>query len=350
VNKPRDTAKRSVKRKHPAKHRAAPKRKRIDPKRGSQGGAASVAGQVFELGLAARGCVHILAQVPWEDIYPNSIPTRVTLQSGAHVDDIEVQCRDGATIYFQAKRTIALGTSDEAPLAKAIAQMAAQYRQTEERALLVVAYAHASGAASKLSCLQQRFTQGRPTKGQIHKTASVAERKCLATLETLVARHLGKGWGKFADLLAVSRFWHVPVGAHGRVSVDPSGLLTHHVLADPSAITVATAFLETNAASLAQANAPADLLGLRTAIRTVVALCEAPDFRVDWLTLSAASLEAGTALERRGRIRWGNVDLHLRRDIVATITTELQRESLLLTGDAGDGKSTLLGDLATELR
>jgi hypothetical protein len=66
-------------------------------------------------------------------------------------------------------------------------------------------------------------------------------------------------------------------------------------------------------------------------------------FRDDWQKLEARSNEFAEDLRRRGRSRWGIHALEVTdRDILTTIATELERESILLTGAAGDGKSSIL--------
>jgi hypothetical protein len=336
------------------RHRKRRPQKTNDPRRASAGGAAAIGGTDYEMGLAARASVYILAQTEWEDLYPTAPPVRLSLQSGAHVDDIEVEFSDRLIVYCQSKYTISLKTGSEAPLRKALAQMLDQHERAgpKSRHLLVLAYAQATGASKALSSLTKLFMQRKPTRAEVlQRNGSKDLVKCLETVENIIRELRGKrSWMEISRFLHVSRFWNAPVGANGRISVDPGGLLRRSVLRDRSRASAVAICLRDNAALVASSRSSVDIFGLRDLVRPVAALREVPDYRDDWERLEEVSEEAECALRERGKILWNGVDLRVSRSKTLFLIGELQSCSLLITGEPGDGKSTLIADISRELR
>jgi hypothetical protein len=65
--------------------------------RSSAGGAANAGGESFRSGVAAKIAVHALAQRPIRDLMDGVTPIRISLESPADVDDIEVRTSEGGT-------------------------------------------------------------------------------------------------------------------------------------------------------------------------------------------------------------------------------------------------------------
>lgn len=324
--------------------------------RASRGGAAGIKGSEYEMGLAALVCVHILAQEPLEDVVPEAIPESVFLQSGAHVDDVEVRCRGGGAIHFQSKYELTF-RGGASPMAGAIDQMVREFRRWQTSPFaplqLVVAHAKASGLAAHLASIAERFRQTTPNRAQVLRTLSRVERECLTKLEALIRHSWGRGcrWQDVGAILAQSHFWQVPVGAHGRIVIDRHGLLRHHVLQRTEDATKAASYLTTNAIRLARSQGGTDLNGLRAGLRTEVRLREPPDLRDDVQQLAIASGEHLARLERSGQLS-PNVRISMRRPIVTDLAKALRIRGpgLLLVGEPGAGKSTALAQLAKKLR
>jgi hypothetical protein len=71
----------------------------------------------------------------------------------------------------------------------------------------------------------------------------------------------------------------------------------------------------------------------------------------DWRRLTAASDGWQQDLDAQAQLRWGRYRLPpVERDLLDTVEAELERESLIVTGDAGDGKSNVLAALYGRLR
>jgi len=67
------------------------------------GGRANEAGSVYRAGVAAYLAAHGLAGVPVESLQADGYPTRISLETGAAVDDVRCEFSTGAVVDIQAK-------------------------------------------------------------------------------------------------------------------------------------------------------------------------------------------------------------------------------------------------------
>src|ERR1041384_2408952 len=96
----------------------------------SAGGAAGSGGESFRSDVAARIAVHLLAQRAIPELTGAAMPIRISLESAAEVDDIEVKTSNGGTWWIQAKRRVGLARGRQKPLGSAFDQFVRQYLRT----------------------------------------------------------------------------------------------------------------------------------------------------------------------------------------------------------------------------
>ena len=91
------------------------------------GGRATEAGISFQAAVATWLAVHILAQLPVGGrfgINNQALPIAIRLETGVHLDDIEVTQSDNGALHIQCKTSANLSSDLSSPLAKTVGQLA----------------------------------------------------------------------------------------------------------------------------------------------------------------------------------------------------------------------------------
>jgi energy-coupling factor transporter ATP-binding protein EcfA2 len=341
----------------------------------SAGGAASAGGESFRSDVAARIAVHLLVQRAIPDLPGGATPIRISLESPAEVDDIEVKTSDGGTWWIQAKRQVGLARGDGKPLGSAFDQFVRRYLRTPApdpaTDLLVLAYSEAPRSVASLRDVIRRFRVETVTRAEAIRND--AEAAAFRVLEDEIARpwqDASQGcaptWEQLSMFLKLIVFWELPEGAEGRVDVDPGGLL-EGMLVDRQHATLAPGTLRSFMTTLAKARRATDVPALRATLSAHGVPLVPPDGRARLIEHHLDSLrdhwdDQRPLGELSNRAEWSST-LKVNRIFVTPTFTEDDNElcmhdilirlrrgaSLAVLGPMGTGKSTLIAYCAATL-
>jgi energy-coupling factor transporter ATP-binding protein EcfA2 len=346
--------------------------------RSSAGGAGNAGGELFRSGVAARIAVHALAQLPIPDIMDGDgvTPIRISLESPAEVDDIEVKTSEGGTWWIQAKRQVGLARGPEKPLGAALDQFVRRYLRSPaldpETDRLVLAYSEAPRTIAALRavilrCRPEGVTRAEAIRNQPEAKAFRVFEDEIARSWQGVRRGRPPGWKRLCAFLRLIAFWELREVAEGRVEVDPARWLYRVVAHRRQAIQGANT-LRTLMTTLATSRAATDMRLLRRTLHTSGIRLVAPDDRArlieDHLDTLRSHWEDQRPLgeELSNRAEWAST-LKVQRIFVTPTFTQDNNElgvreilvrlrrgaSLAVLGPVGTGKSTLIRHCAAAL-
>ncbi len=328
-------------------------------RRADAGGRASAGGFDYQHRVAAWFAVRVLAGAaapPVLSLWTGNLD-RVDCETGEPVDDIRVGPVQGAPLAVQAKRMIELSSKAGGELANTIAQFVSHHLldgHGEDRLVLATSQ-DASGQVRKvLSAVLDRLRKVGAGKKPGDLRLNGKERDA----HTVIVGHVDRVWaahtGRPPNAEQRRRFLrqcHVLV-----LDVEPDcgeerearQLLRTAVVADPRRADSAWQELVGHCARLAAAGSGADQLQLQEVLTSRgVGLQTVMDYRQDVARLAAAtenslrSLEVSlTSIPAPGQL------IALRRSSVGAFAERARRESFLVIGDPGIGKTVALHDLA----
>lgn len=343
--------------------------------RPSAGGAANAGGELFRAGVAARIAVYALAQLPIPDLMEDPTPIRISLESPAEVDDIEVKTSEGGTWWIQAKRQVGLARGPEKPLGAAFDQFVRRYLRSPapdpETDRLVLAYSEAPRAIAALRIVILRCEPDGVTRAEAIQNQLEAE--AFRVLENEITRSWqgvrggrAPGWKQLCAFLRLIAFWQLPEDAARRVEVDPARWLDR-VVADRRQAIQAASKLRNHMTDLAASRASTDVRLLRRTLHRAGIRLVAPDGRARVIEDHLDTLRSHWEDQRplgalSNRAEWGSA-LKIQRIFVTPIFTQDDHElgvrgllaqlrrgaSLAALGQVGTGKSTLIRHCAAAL-
>jgi hypothetical protein len=314
-------------------------------------------GESFRADVAAHIWVHILCETPlWEQFPGGVYPVSFQLESAECTDDIVVKTNVQGRLFAQCKRKVDLSDKENSPFASAIEQFVAQYQKgtlTPGTDWLVLAYSAANRSIDKMHEILGRFRDGTPSRAEA--LLLDPEKRLFGTLERAVRNAwlptgTSPSWDELAALVRMFRFVELRVGPEYRCEIDPYRRL-EQLLMNPMDHSRAVTELRDQCLTSAGLRSVQDAQGGRKFLRSKgICLREPLNLRDDWAQLRKTSDIAMKELCARGRLRWGNQLLHVSREILQDLELESRSASLVMAGAPGDGKSSLLAELATKLR
>ncbi|MBT2418092.1 hypothetical protein J7F01_08460 [Streptomyces sp. ISL-22] len=282
---------------------------------------------------------------------------RIACETGDPVDDCRVETSDGTVLAIQAKRTIGLSAKDGSEFAKTIKQFVQQHLLPghDDDRLVLVTTSEASGsiksdlrrtleliqdAAPGISTADLRFTRGQQIA--YDRFAAHARKEWKEQRGTLPTP------AELEGLLRVSHVWvsDMEKGMPGeREALDR---LRAMVIIEPDQAGAAWEVLVGKCAELAISGADTDQQRLQASLTASgIALATVRDFTRDVERLSTWTRESLDRLENGlTTIPAPQGVVEIQRASSADLASRSLRESFLVEGDPGAGKTVVLHDLA----
>ncbi|MFE9792294.1 hypothetical protein ACFYRL_11180 [Streptomyces goshikiensis] len=331
--------------------------------RSDAGGSAGAGGFDFQDRVAAWFAVAILASeaaAPVQGLWTGAIE-QVACETGEPVDDCRVHTTDGITLVLQAKRSIALGTTESSELAKTVGQFVAQHLLPEhdDDRLVLVTTSEASGAIrNDLEQVLQRLRNS-PVGSDI--AALQLNAKQVTAYKTFTA-HAAREWDQQRDtapsaselegFLRQCYVWTLDVEVGGAAEVGVLDRLRTSVIAEAGQATAAWNVLLSTCRQLAIYHGEAGLEQLQESlIVSGVALATLLNFTADAARLthltdeSIEQLASGltTVPTPQGAVT-------ISRSSASGLVERSLAESFLVVGGPGTGKTVILHEIASTAR
>ena len=328
------------------------------------GGNATAAGVSFQAGVAAFFGAALLGEKAI-DLFSDLgriVPLSIRVETEAPVDDILIETTAGGFIFIQAKTSVVLASNLASPLGKTIEQFVRQWmvcasgsggrrwdrslsRETD-RLVLAVGPGSSDTVTQDLAlALQSRRANGSaplPSK----------QRNAFEKFNDL----LGLAWQKFSgalpnqiDLAKLTSLVDVLVfdfSGTARALVIES--MRDIVQTDRDA-TASFAVLQETFIRLMSNRLGVDAIGLRNRVSVSLRINEPPSYRADVIQLLAYSDQTRCQLEHFEETKIGEIKIRIERKCTQSVLAAV-RESILLVGDPGAGKSAVISAAAARLR
>ena len=329
------------------------------------GGNATVAGVSFQAGVAAYFGAALLGEkaIALFSDMGRVIPISIRVETEAPIDDILIETLSGGFIFIQAKTTVALTSNLESPLGKTIEQFVRQW---------IVC---ASGTGGRrwerlLSRDTDRFVLavGQGSSATVTKDLALALRAIRAEGSAPLPAMQKNAFERFYDLLClawqkISGTLPSPTDLAQLISLvdvvvfDFNGAdralviesMRDIVQTDRDA-TASFAVLQEAFMQLMSHRLGVDAVGLRNRVSGALCLNEPPSYRADIIQLRAYSDQTRCHLEHFEETKIGENNIRIERNCTESVLVAAIKESILLVGDPGAGKSAVISAAAARLR
>ena len=343
----------------------------------SGGGSATAGGMDFQHRVAAWATVHILAEKgaapPW------SLPSDTTLEfirceTEHPVDDLLFGTSAGGFVFAQVKRSLTLLNSPDSDLASALDQFVRQFialreegldelpnnrplSSTLDRLVLITS----SKSSEPIRILLPRILQRCRELGSDQPLGKAATNKREHDVLSVLLTHLRRSWKRVIgldssddELKLLLSLLHVHV-----LSVDENGdgereaktILRTAVLKEPDHADVSWARLVGLCAELAAKRSGADRPTLQNVLLTSSLPLAVPrGYSEDIEKLKRYTAMTSDTLAHLSRIRVGETTIKIQRDSTKAIRQAVEKDSLLVVGEPGAGKSGALHDLVEAIK
>jgi hypothetical protein len=341
-----------------------PNRRHNLAKRNNSGGAAMSGGQRYQAQVTAWWAARILLQTPVGATYglsAISIPRHIYCETGDSTDDLRVEFTCGGQLFAQCKRSLSLSAATEKDWGKTLTQFYLELCKTvstgtERRFALF--YERSNGNLEKLSAALDRH-RSLPTGSSLSDATFNTEEKRLVNdlsrlLGMLEAKPELSGLSdRREELLRHIYIIQMRLGNSGSEYPPVVDALRNGLLLSPEDTVKTLNSLHTLADDLLAERGSTDGLQLRGRLKGEgVILQGRVDFRLDFERLDAFTRQQHSMHELQGRskLRIGLVPLSLKRPVVEAMVKAIEKNSFLVVGAAGNGKTGCLMSLAEILR
>lgn len=339
--------------------------------RSSSGGAAAAAGAEFQHRVAAYFAVTILAENDASP--PLGLSAETTLdwlrcETGLPVDDLLIGTSDGGLILVQVKRSLDLSNSEHSELAKTIDQFVRQFvlyrgksagNQPWERALdvardrltLVTSPRSPESIRRHLSAVLRRARQPIGNSDLDIPAVNAGDERALRVL----LAHLVASWQRVVgatpsdqdkrELLALIHVEILDV-EDGPAERAAKTLLRNSVLSNPDQSEAAWAVIVTTCATLATNRGGANRRVFQQALETARIRTKTPrGILADVELLRSVSRQTRESLAGRAEMQVGPDVVRIRRSSFESLKQAVENGSILIVGEPGVGKSSVILDL-----
>lgn len=339
----------------------------------SAGGAATASGMNFQALASAWYCVGILAEAEMTPPLGLSADTRLEwlmCETGEPVDDLLIGTSSRGFIFAQAKNSLSLGEPQTSAFASVVDQFVRQYLTNRDeskrvrswhrpldpsldRLVLLVGPESSSTIRDDLPALLEkvRALAGRPlgdapTNADEERVLRVLRNHVTASWQAATA-HAPSTVDELA-ILTLVRVQVLDLRNDGFGEREARGLLRTSVLEDPSSDAATWNVLANHCSGLAAIRASADrYLLLQVLLEKGVAVKVPRSYRSDIEKLQAYTARSMEFLSDLSKIDAGAVQVRIRRECTTALLDAALRNSVLVIGDPGAGKSGALHELAT---
>jgi hypothetical protein len=336
-----------------------PNRRNNLAKRNSSGGAAMSGGQRYQAQVTAWWAARILLQTPFGAAYglpAISIPKHIYCETGDSTDDLRVEFTCRGKLFAQCKRSLSLSAAPEKDWGKTLTQFFLELYKpvsagTERRFALF--YERSNGNLEKLSAVLGRHRGLPPGSSISDATFSTEEKRLVNDLGRLLSLleakpELSGLEDKREELLRHIYIIQVRLGGTDCDYLSVVDALRNGLLLSPEDTVKTLNSLHKLADDLLAERGSKDGLQLRRRLKGEgVILQGRVDFRLDFERLDAFTRQQLSMHELQGRskLRIGPVPLSLKRPVVDAMLKAIEKNSFLVVGGAGNGKTGCLMSL-----
>ena len=335
----------------------APSRRRSSAARRG-GGGATAGGVTFQARVAAWFGAMVLAEAHaarLPGLAPDAVAEEVWCETTEALDDVEVRTSAGIRLQVQAKRTLALTTSQTGEFAKVCTQLVDAAARGEPGDILVLAVGPGAGTPvtrdlrELLDALRLQPAAAPFRRDRLSQAKANVQEKLLA--------HLRRSWRashgaipKTADLRELLRCTYVlvlDVEADGTEARAAEGLLRQAVLATAADGPAAWTTLTLVFADLARQRSGTDRTGLQAALAAAgIAVQAPPSVRPSIEALRRHTEATAAQLGGLSRIELVGGSVTIDREVANVLQATSSSGSVLVVGEPGIGKSGALNELA----
>jgi hypothetical protein len=343
-------------------------------KKRSSGGKAEAAGGNYETLVAAWYCSRILLSrvaPPLFDLPATSRILNIRCQSDEPVDDVVSDTSDSGKIFVQAKRSVTLSDKENSPLGKTLKQFVQQYRAWTEPGDAVfvrrldatrdrLVLATRGGQSRKIVETLPRMLRALRDRSHLNLLSEVQTSEAENAVALIVEAQIKKNWisaygrepsdSEIGSLLRFVWVQTLDVEEGERDRADALGLMRASLLADAAQADSAFSELVKLCGRLRAERSGADIPGLLSQLTRVgIVVMALPEYRQDiealrrWTQVQVQKSPRFTYLLEA----WPNSVVE--RELWPIFRREAVKESFLVVGDPGSGKSGLTYRLAQDL-
>jgi len=341
------------------------------------GGAAAVGGLDYQHRVGAWVAVHILAE---KDVMPPwDFPAGTTLEwlrceTDQPVDDLLVGTSNDGLVFAQIKRKPHFSENPDSDLASALDQFVRQFIHCQSRTsgkspldrpldpsrdhlMLITGPESSTPIRVHFPALLSRLQNLVP--GQLLNDTALnnKERQVLSVILSHIQRSWQKALGtkpsddELRQLLSMVRVQILDVDEEGTDERQVMNLLSTSVLQNPNQAKTAWAQLITLCAGFAKEQSGADRLLLQQELLKVGLELKAPrSYRSDIERLKEYSEETLKNLAYLAQIRAGSTLIKIHRQCTAALRSSAEDNSILVVGEPGAGKSSVLHDFVNAIK
>jgi hypothetical protein len=327
------------------------------------GGHATQSGIELQNNVAAVLAVHVLAEAPLTvlGIPSNIIPLRIHAETTSPVDDLVIELSDGGTCFINVKRNVRVSSTPSSPLGSVIDQFVRQWLAgktgapldpSRDRLVLVTAGEEATALLAASAALKNRHQTTTPAP------TTEEQARVLAALHSLIEHYWSVHTNQSPSHEDVSALLKIV----SIVRIDPDGLdkapilalIRQSVAASPNDAETIWNALINRAQFLARNRASADRTSLITALSGQgLKLKCAPSLAPDIEKLRKYSSTSLQHIEHLAHLlvptQSGAQVLEIERHATAALVESATRQSFLVIGLPGSGKSAAIHAAAIEL-
>ena len=345
--------------------------------RKSGGGSAAAGGMDYQHRVAAWVAVHILAEkgaaLPW------GLPSNTTLEflrceTEYPVDDLLFGTSAGGFVFVQVKRSLNLSNSPSSDIASALDQFIRQFialreegleklpngrplNNTLDRLVLITS----SNSSKSIRILLPRVLQRYRELGSDQPLGKAATNKEERHVLSVLLTHLKRSWKQvigldssddaLKPLLSLLHVHVLSVDERGDGEREAKTILRTTILKEPNHADVAWARLVGLCAELAAKRSGANRSTLQNVLLTNSLPLSVPrGYSEDIEKLKRYTAMTSGTLAHLSRIRVGETTIKIQRDSTEAIRQAVEKESLLVVGEPGAGKSGALHDLVEAIK
>ncbi len=345
--------------------------------RTSAGGAAAAGGMDFQHRVSAWVAVHILAERDAASSW--DLPAGATLEwfrceTGQPVDDLMVGTSNDGLVFVQIKRTLRLSQTVDSYLASALDQLVRQFlacrgKTTKkqlwdrpldplrDRLVLVTGLTSSTPIRLHLPGVLRSLRGLIPHRSINDVAANGSERQALS----VVLEHLRRSWRKtlgadpsedeLRQLLSLLHVKVLDLDSGGDQERETSTLLRTAVLQDPVQADMAWAKLISLCSCFAAERSGADRLQLQQELLAAGINLKGPrSYQNDIERLSEYSAMPLQALAQLAHIQVGSTSIKIHRLCTEALRRAVEKNSILVVGELGAGKSGALHDFVEAIK
>jgi hypothetical protein len=331
----------------------------------SGGGNATASGVAFQAGVAAYFGSALLAEQILDRPagLGQAVPVSIRCETEAPVDDLLIETKNGGLIFIQAKSSVNLTKNPSSPLGKTADQFVRQWllcaagtgQRTWDRPLSLSKdrFVLAVGPTSANSVKNDLADALRSLRSGSDSTRPQGQESALQTFLAMLADAWKAATGTEADPVEVrtlASFADVVVFDLAGPDQLAITSMMRRILQNEDDAGASVAVLSDRFLRLMSRRSGVDSSGLRNLLAASLRLKEPPSYREDVEKLRRYSDQTRTHLQHLEETKIDGFTIKIERHCTDAVIAAGRKESILIVGDPGAGKSAVISTAAQKLR